>query len=191
MQPEAEGICSLGTVSSLDLHYFLLPIETCAACLESIRTIRKKYGSTHLYRAITTGQIQMAPIQPTEGTKVWYCKQKGRHCTVPRPPLWYSAPYLNCGSDVSLWLPPRPLTTTCTTLMSTNVPQAKLLAQPQSTRTQRWKSRLTSASSTVFNHATKHTGVGIVCAVAYFDPCVHNTLNRSWVFSLISGAIGG
>ncbi|KIM82213.1 hypothetical protein PILCRDRAFT_820595 [Piloderma croceum F 1598] len=111
----------------------------------------------------------MAPIQSTEGTKVWYCKQKGRHCTVPRPPLWYSVPCLKYGADVSPWLPPRLLTTICTTLMSTNVP-AKILAKPQSTRTQRWKCRLKSAFSTVFNHATKHTGVGIVCAVAYFDP---------------------
>ena len=30
--------------------------------------------------------------------------------------------------------------------------------------------RLRSTVSVVFNHATKHTGVGIICAVAYFDP---------------------
>ena len=33
-----------------------------------------------------------------------------------------------------------------------------------------WHSRFKSAAWTVFNHAAKHTGVGIVCAVAYFDP---------------------
>ncbi|OCH95717.1 smf Mn2+ and Fe2+ transporter-like protein [Obba rivulosa] len=31
-------------------------------------------------------------------------------------------------------------------------------------------SRLRSGARLVFNHATKHTGVGIICAVAYFDP---------------------
>ena len=30
--------------------------------------------------------------------------------------------------------------------------------------------RLKASLSTITNHAVKHTGVGIVCAVAYFDP---------------------
>lgn len=33
-------------------------------------------------------------------------------------------------------------------------------------------SRVTGLVSTVWNHLKKHTGVGIVCAVAYFDPYV-------------------
>lgn len=32
----------------------------------------------------------------------------------------------------------------------------------------RWTAR--SVYKTVFNHIRKHTGVGIICAVAYFDP---------------------
>lgn len=33
-----------------------------------------------------------------------------------------------------------------------------------------WIERLHNAAWTVFRHAQKHTGVGIVCSVAYFDP---------------------
>lgn len=39
-----------------------------------------------------------------------------------------------------------------------------------------WPQRLQAVSWTLFEHATKHTGVGIVCAVAYFDPCVSDTI---------------
>ncbi|EPT03405.1 hypothetical protein FOMPIDRAFT_1028690 [Fomitopsis schrenkii] len=41
--------------------------------------------------------------------------------------------------------------------------------------------RLSSTLSVVFNHATKHTGVGIICAVAYFDP-------GNWGVDLQSGS---
>ena len=55
------------TVSAwLDLHittFSYLPTGTFTAYLESIRTIRKKYGSTHLYRPGDWPQIRMAPIQ--------------------------------------------------------------------------------------------------------------------------------
>lgn len=30
--------------------------------------------------------------------------------------------------------------------------------------------RLRSTVFIVYNHATKHTGVGLICSVAYFDP---------------------
>lgn len=30
--------------------------------------------------------------------------------------------------------------------------------------------RIKSATATAVHHALKHTGVGLVCAVAYFDP---------------------
>ncbi|KAG9222066.1 hypothetical protein CCMSSC00406_0008051 [Pleurotus cornucopiae] len=33
-----------------------------------------------------------------------------------------------------------------------------------------WSSRLKTTGLTIFHHFRKHTGVGIVCAVAYFDP---------------------
>ncbi|KAK7034604.1 Manganese transporter smf1 [Paramarasmius palmivorus] len=33
-----------------------------------------------------------------------------------------------------------------------------------------WRGRLERATRTVFHHVKKHTGVGLVCAVAYFDP---------------------
>ena len=33
-----------------------------------------------------------------------------------------------------------------------------------------WLRRARSVTWVVVQHATKHTGVGIVCAVAYFDP---------------------
>lgn len=33
-----------------------------------------------------------------------------------------------------------------------------------------WKKRWKSATSTIFQHAKLHAGVGIVCAVSYFDP---------------------
>ncbi|KAF4573647.1 hypothetical protein EYR36_008165 [Pleurotus pulmonarius] len=33
-----------------------------------------------------------------------------------------------------------------------------------------WPSRLKSTGLTIYHHFRKHTGVGIVCAVAYFDP---------------------
>ena len=34
----------------------------------------------------------------------------------------------------------------------------------------RWRSSVKHASNVLHRHATKHTGVGVVCAVAYFDP---------------------
>ncbi|KAF9495596.1 natural resistance-associated macrophage protein [Pleurotus eryngii] len=34
----------------------------------------------------------------------------------------------------------------------------------------RWSSRLKTTGLTIYHHFRKHTGVGIVCAVAYFDP---------------------
>ncbi|ETW86739.1 Mn2+ and Fe2+ transporter of the NRAMP family [Heterobasidion irregulare TC 32-1] len=37
-------------------------------------------------------------------------------------------------------------------------------------RMARWSRRLRRSGTVVVNHAVKHTGVGIVCAVAYFDP---------------------
>jgi metal iron transporter len=33
-----------------------------------------------------------------------------------------------------------------------------------------WPDRFRTAGTTLVTHATKHTGVGLVCAVAYFDP---------------------
>jgi hypothetical protein len=35
-----------------------------------------------------------------------------------------------------------------------------------------WVAKLRAASEVVLRHTAKHTGVGIVCAVAYFDPYV-------------------
>ena len=35
-----------------------------------------------------------------------------------------------------------------------------------------WASRFKTAGKTISQHVRKHTGVGIVCAVAYFDPLV-------------------
>ena len=55
-------------------------------------------------------------------------------------------------------------------------------AQPQRTP-QRWHSRLKSVAWTVFNHARKHTGVGIVCSVAYFDPCVFVALKYKYTYN--------
>jgi hypothetical protein len=37
-----------------------------------------------------------------------------------------------------------------------------------------WATKLRSASDVILRHTTKHTGVGIVCAVAYFDPWVRH-----------------
>ncbi|KAF8890082.1 natural resistance-associated macrophage protein-domain-containing protein [Infundibulicybe gibba] len=39
------------------------------------------------------------------------------------------------------------------------------------TQNSTWKARVKTAANTTLHHAKKHTGVGIVCAVAYFDPC--------------------
>ncbi|KZP29257.1 natural resistance-associated macrophage protein [Athelia psychrophila] len=47
-----------------------------------------------------------------------------------------------------------------------------------------WSKRLKDASSVVVKHATKHTGVGIVCAVAYFDP-------GNWGVDLQAGSVYG
>jgi metal iron transporter len=45
------------------------------------------------------------------------------------------------------------------------------LADKTTTATKKhWIDRLHHAGWTVFRHAQKHTGVGIVCSVAYFDP---------------------
>ena len=33
-----------------------------------------------------------------------------------------------------------------------------------------WSQRVKNASHKIYHHARKHTGVGVVCAVAYFDP---------------------
>ncbi|KAJ7070610.1 natural resistance-associated macrophage protein-domain-containing protein [Mycena amicta] len=49
-------------------------------------------------------------------------------------------------------------------------------------------SRLRSAVATAFLHARKHTGVGIVCAVAYFDPgnwAVDLQAGSDWGFRLL------
>jgi hypothetical protein len=103
-----------GTVSAwLDLH-----ITTFSYQLEHLQHILKVSGQSgkntapHTFVGRVTGPNPDGADPVPEGTKVWYCKQKGRHCTVPRPPLWYSVPCLRYGADVSLWLPPRPLTTT-------------------------------------------------------------------------------
>ena len=40
----------------------------------------------------------------------------------------------------------------------------------RASRSRRIAARLQSAFHTVSNHTLRHTGVGIVCAVAYFDP---------------------
>ena len=45
----------------------------------------------------------------------------------------------------------------------------KAVARP-TTLWRRASDRLRRTVSIVFNHATKHTGVGVICAVAYFDP---------------------
>ncbi|KAJ3500259.1 hypothetical protein NLJ89_g9878 [Agrocybe chaxingu] len=42
--------------------------------------------------------------------------------------------------------------------------------QQQHSQQHSWASRLRNAGWLVLHHAKKHTGVGIVCAVAYFDP---------------------
>lgn len=51
-------------------------------------------------------------------------------------------------------------------------PAAPSAPEPQRehTRTQSWLTRARSYASVVVRHTTRHTGVGIVCAVAYFDP---------------------
>ena len=38
------------------------------------------------------------------------------------------------------------------------------------TEVKSWSDQLKSAALTVLHHARRHTGVGMVCAVAYFDP---------------------
>ncbi|CAA7264930.1 unnamed protein product [Cyclocybe aegerita] len=56
-------------------------------------------------------------------------------------------------------------------IVSTSKPPSAVLGQQQQqSRQQLWSSRLRNAGSLVLHHAKKHTGVGIVCAVAYFDP---------------------
>ena len=65
--------------------------------------------------------------------------------------------------------------------------------------TTQWKARIKSVASAVFHHAVKHTGVGIVCSVAYFDPYVsfdyhpcraeYNILQRgNWGVDLQAGS---
>ncbi|KAF8645422.1 hypothetical protein AX16_007825 [Volvariella volvacea WC 439] len=50
--------------------------------------------------------------------------------------------------------------------MSLHRTSSDATAVPQRT----WSQRLQAAAHKLFHHAMKHTGVGIVCAVAYFDP---------------------
>ena len=38
------------------------------------------------------------------------------------------------------------------------------------TRRTGWSTKLDHICWRLYHHATKHTGVGIVCSVAYFDP---------------------
>lgn len=58
--------------------------------------------------------------------------------------------------------------------MTTAPSQTNLVLTPVDGTTtstiKRWIDRLHNAGWTVFRHAQKHTGVGIVCSVAYFDP---------------------
>ena len=56
--------------------------------------------------------------------------------------------------------------------------------QASASRTARWSRRLRRSGMVVVNHVVKHTGVGIVCAVAYFDPCVFPP-RRPWTSYLV------
>ncbi|KIK75789.1 hypothetical protein PAXRUDRAFT_18687 [Paxillus rubicundulus Ve08.2h10] len=47
--------------------------------------------------------------------------------------------------------------------------KTSVLTQPEH-KVSRWTSKLRYVGCCVYHHATKHTGVGIVCSVAYFDP---------------------
>lgn len=49
-------------------------------------------------------------------------------------------------------------------------PDPQLADKTTTTTKKHWIDRLHHAGWTVFRHAQKHTGVGIVCSVAYFDP---------------------
>ena len=42
------------------------------------------------------------------------------------------------------------------------------------------KSHIRSLWDSLSHHAKKHVGVGIVCAVAYFDPCVSIKISIVW-----------
>lgn len=66
---------------------------------------------------------------------------------------------INTPSEMPTLSPPRP-----TSRASTNN------LRPSSTRAATPTSRIRTAGTTIIHHATKHTGVGLVCAVAYFDP---------------------
>lgn len=50
--------------------------------------------------------------------------------------------------------------------------------------TRPWSQRLKDALLVVVKHATKHTGVGIVCAVAYFDPYVSTLSSHKLILIL-------
>ena len=59
--------------------------------------------------------------------------------------------------------------TTATTMPTGEQETEKAVAQPAGW----WRrayDRLSNTLFVVYNHATKHTGVGLICSVAYFDP---------------------
>lgn len=56
------------------------------------------------------------------------------------------------------------------TTMSTGEQEAKKTVAPPASWWLRAYDRLSNTLFVVFNHATKHTGVGLICSVAYFDP---------------------
>lgn len=72
------------------------------------------------------------------------------------------------------WLSSMPLLSDSFSSLSTmpDAPSSASLLHPRHDLdpSKSWKHRLKTAGSVVVHHARKHVGVGIVCAVAYFDP---------------------
>ena len=60
----------------------------------------------------------------------------------------------------------------------------KTLAPPQSQWALSLPKSFSATVRAVVQHIVKHTGVGIVCAVAYFDPCVFPP-RRPWTSYLV------
>ena len=54
--------------------------------------------------------------------------------------------------------------------LSTSTPLALPSQQTPASSNGGWMRRSRDYASVILRHATKHTGVGMICAVAYFDP---------------------